>query len=70
MITITVENDGQPIPPADADRIFTPFFTTKPGGNGIGLSLSRRIITLNHGTLTLTSTIPVTRFTLNLPASL
>ena len=67
-LTLTIENDGQPIPPSDADRIFTPFFTTKPGGSGIGLSLSRRIVTLNRGTLSLTSTAPRTRFTLTLPA--
>lgn len=67
-LTLTIENDGQPIPPSDVDRIFTPFFTTKPGGSGIGLSLSRRIVTLNRGTLSLTSTAPRTRFTLTLPA--
>lgn len=67
-LTLTIENDGQPIPPSDVDRIFTPFFTTKPGGSGIGLSLSRRIVTLNRGTLSLTSTTPRTRFALTLPA--
>lgn len=67
-LTLTIENDGQPIPPSHVDRIFTPFFTTKPGGSGIGLSLSRRIVTLNRGTLSLTSTTPRTRFTLTLPA--
>jgi signal transduction histidine kinase len=34
-----------------AERIFIPFFTTKPGGSGIGLSLSRQIMRLHKGTL-------------------
>lgn len=68
-VSIDIENDGTPISADDAGHIFTPFFTTRQGGSGIGLSLSRRLILANGGTLTLTSLpgAPVTRFTLTLP---
>lgn len=68
-ITLDIENNGTPLTPDTATRIFTPFFTTKPDGTGIGLSLSRRIITANRGTLNLTTppTNPTTRLTLTLP---
>lgn len=37
------------------DKIFIPFFTTKPSGSGIGLSLSRQIMRLHGGTISVTS---------------
>ena len=51
---ITVSNDGMPISRESQDEIFVPFFTTKQDGTGIGLSLSRQIMRLHNGTLTLT----------------
>ena len=50
---ITVSNDGIPISRESQDEIFVPFYTTKPEGTGIGLSLSRQIMRLHNGTLTL-----------------
>ena len=41
------------IPPDAAGQIFVPFFTTKEEGSGIGLSLSKQIMRLSGGTLTL-----------------
>lgn len=46
--SITVVDNGPGLQPADAEAAFTPFFTTKPGGAGIGLSLARQIA-LAHG---------------------
>ncbi|MDE6342844.1 MAG: HAMP domain-containing histidine kinase [Muribaculaceae bacterium] len=42
--SILISNDGHVIPDEVAREIFIPFFTTKSGGNGIGLSLSRQIL--------------------------
>ncbi len=46
-------NDGRPIPTSERNEIFVPFFTTKKTGNGIGLSLCRRMIQLSDGTISL-----------------
>ena len=51
---ISVSNDGLPISRESQDEIFVPFFTTKQEGTGIGLSLSRQIMRLHNGTLSLT----------------
>ena len=48
-----VGNDGAPIPAEARSSIFIPFFTTKRQGNGIGLSLSRRLRTLQGGMMSL-----------------
>ena len=52
-ITIEVANNGAPIPPEVAEQIFVPFFTTKTDGSGIGLSISRQIMRLHHGSIKL-----------------
>ncbi len=48
---IQVSDNGRGIPPEIIDQIFIPFFTTKERGTGIGLSLSRQIMHLHHGTM-------------------
>ena len=53
---IKVVDNGRGIPEAVTERVFIPFFTTKPQGSGIGLSLSRQIIRLHKGTIGVTST--------------
>ena len=50
--TIQVYDNGMGILKEVLDKIFVPFFTTKPSGSGIGLSLSRQIIRLHGGTIT------------------
>lgn len=50
-VIISVENNGPNIPAEVVDHIFVPFFTTKLGGSGVGLSLSRQIMRLHGGTL-------------------
>ena len=53
-IIITVCNNGSPISKESQEEIFVPFYTTKQEGTGIGLSLSRQIMRLHSGTLSLT----------------
>ncbi len=50
---VRVSNDGEPISKDSQEHIFVPFFTTKQEGSGIGLSLSRQIMNLHNGTVTL-----------------
>ena len=52
-VLIEVSNNGLPIAPDVAEHIFIPFFTTKENGSGIGLSISRQIMRLSGGSLTL-----------------
>ena len=52
-LTLYVGNDGLPIPAENRQSLFVPFFTTKRGGSGIGLSLSRRIMVQQGGMLEL-----------------
>ncbi len=50
-VTMQVSDNGKGILPDVLDKIFIPFFTTKPSGSGIGLSLSRQILRLHNGTM-------------------
>lgn len=52
-VVIDVSDDGAPIPADIASHIFIPFFTTKAEGSGIGLSISRQIMRVSNGSLTL-----------------
>ena len=50
-VMIIVKDNGQGIIREALEKIFIPFFSTKEGGSGIGLSLSRQIMQMHHGTL-------------------
>ncbi len=64
-IIIQVRDNGPGIPPDNIEEIFVPFFSTKEGGSGIGLSLSRQIMRLHHGTIGVHSELNIeTVFTL------
>ena len=52
-VLLYISNDGEMIPPEARSSIFIPFFTTKRKGNGIGLSLSRRLLTIQGGMMSL-----------------
>ena len=52
-IQIEITNNGKTIPAEVAENIFTPFFTTKTDGSGIGLAVSRQIVRLHGGSLRL-----------------
>jgi nitrogen fixation/metabolism regulation signal transduction histidine kinase len=54
-VTLQVIDNGTGILKEVLDKIFIPFFTTKPSGSGIGLSLSKQIIRLHNGSITATS---------------
>lgn len=50
---IRIANNGKAIPLRQHEEIFVPFYTTKPNGTGIGLSLSKQIMVRHNGTLNL-----------------
>jgi signal transduction histidine kinase len=57
------------LPAIDPEQVFTPFFTTKAGGSGIGLTLARRIAFAHGGLLMAAANSPQgTVFSLNLPS--
>jgi two-component system nitrogen regulation sensor histidine kinase NtrY len=55
-VYIEISDNGPGIIKEALNRIFVPFFTTKKSGSGIGLSLSRQIMQMHNGTLTVEST--------------
>lgn len=64
-VIIQISDNGPGIIPEAIERIFVPFFTTKKTGSGIGLALSRQIMQMHNGTLTVESEPDVkTTFTL------
>lgn len=52
-VVVKVSNNGRPISKESQNEIFVPFFTTKQDGSGIGLSLSRQIMRLHNGSISL-----------------
>ena len=55
-VTVIVEDTGSGIPEEISEQLFKPFTTTKPGGMGIGLSISKRIVEAHGGTMTVSHT--------------
>jgi two-component system nitrogen regulation sensor histidine kinase NtrY len=49
--SISVSDNGKGLESGSSEHMFVPFFTTKPGGSGIGLSLARQIAHAHHGQL-------------------
>jgi signal transduction histidine kinase len=49
MVQVEVVDDGPGVPPDVMDRIFSPFFTTKPQGTGLGLAIVRKIVNAHDG---------------------
>jgi len=67
-VLISVKDNGNGIPDSIKDKIFQPFFTTKPTGQGtgLGLSLSYDIVKANGGTLNVLSDKSITTFIVTL----
>ena len=57
-VVIAVSDNGEGVPPDRADTIFIPFFTSRAGGSGIGLSLARQIAMAHGGQLTVGANAP------------
>ena len=67
--TLVITDNGHGIPPSIAKNLFTPFFSTKPQGQGLGLLLIRDILTAHHCTFNLLTDPEdhLTRFTIQFP---
>ncbi len=67
-LVVDLVDDGPGVPPEIAERVFNPFFTTKPQGSGLGLAIVRKIVDAHDGHIDLaTATGQGTRFRVTLP---
>lgn len=66
---ISITDNGQGIEPELLDEIFVPFFSTKEEGSGIGLSISRQIMRLHGGSISVQSEQGETIFQLVFPST-
>ena len=70
-ITLSVQDAGVGVPPETLEKLFNPFYTTKPHGMGVGLSISRSIIESHDGRLWAKSNDgPGATFSFSLPCAL
>jgi two-component system cell cycle sensor histidine kinase/response regulator CckA len=69
-IKITIDDDGIGVSPENIDKLFDPYFTTKPKGHGLGLTIAYSIIARHNGAIMVDSTVGKgTRFTIVLPSA-
>ena len=57
-VRVAVRDSGPGLTPAALERLFEPFYTTKPGGLGLGLSICRSIIEAHGGRLWASANVP------------
>ena len=68
VVRIVVADDGPGIPPAEREKLFLPYYSTKRRGSGLGLAIVRRIIAEHGGNIDVGDNTPRgTRFTIELP---
>jgi two-component system nitrogen regulation sensor histidine kinase NtrY len=68
VVRVVVADDGPGIPPAERDKLFLPYYSTKRRGSGLGLAIVRRIIAEHGGSIDVGDNTPRgTRFTIELP---
>ena len=69
-IQVDVIDDGPGVPPDVMDRIFSPFFTTKPQGSGLGLAIVRKIVDAHDGRIDVSGrAVGGTQFRVTLPVT-
>jgi len=69
LVRIVVADTGPGIPPAERDKLFLPYYSTKGRGSGLGLAIVRRIVAEHGGNIDVTDNVPTgTRFIIELPA--
>jgi len=56
-LVLKISDTGHGIPPEQLQNLFTPFFTTKPGGTGLGLTICRGLITQHQGEISIESEV-------------
>jgi two-component system, NtrC family, nitrogen regulation sensor histidine kinase NtrY len=68
VVRVTVSDNGPGIPPAEREKLFLPYYSTKRRGSGLGLAIVRRIIAEHGGSIDVGDNTPRgTRFTIELP---
>jgi two-component system nitrogen regulation sensor histidine kinase NtrY len=68
LVRVMVADDGPGIPPAEREKLFLPYYSTKRRGSGLGLAIVRRIIAEHGGNIDVGDNTPTgTRFTIELP---
>jgi two-component system, NtrC family, nitrogen regulation sensor histidine kinase NtrY len=68
MVRLTVADNGPGIAPAEREKLFMPYYSTKRRGSGLGLAIVRRIVAEHGGTIEAGENIPRgTKFTIELP---
>jgi signal transduction histidine kinase len=68
-VALRVRDRGPGVPPENLEKIFQPFFSTRPGGSGLGLAIVQRIVAQNQGSVAVSSGAAGTTFTLWFPGA-
>jgi two-component system nitrogen regulation sensor histidine kinase NtrY len=68
LVRVVVADNGPGIPPAEREKLFLPYYSTKQRGSGLGLAIVRRIVAEHGGSIDVTDNQPRgTRFAIELP---
>jgi two-component system nitrogen regulation sensor histidine kinase NtrY len=68
LVRLVIADDGPGIPPAEREKLFMPYYSTKRRGSGLGLAIVRRIVAEHGGTIDVGDNEPRgTKFTIELP---